>query len=221
MTTRTPSNRPAGVSSGRAVLRRLWRFLLPELAAHRLNKTLGQSPDDAGWEERVRVLEEQLRGKADAVAVVRDAYQADLARLRRLEDKLQAQLGYMTPLIPVSTALAGALYSVGTERCRWWIALDVALVGLLAVHLIGGYALARQGVSSIPLYAAGRPTIEGAISSGADVGVRVAAEELLAMEYNEATGVRLNNAIAGVGLALAWIAWLLGASAVALALQLL
>lgn len=194
--------------------------LFPELAVYRVNRILGASPDVVGWNGLVQSREQVLAQKPSAAAAARELYRTDLARLRRLEDKLQSHLSFMAPLIPIASATAAALYSTGRHRCVWWTIADLLIAALLIVHIAAGFVLARQGLSAIPLYLADRTTLEEAMTSTTDIEARIAATELIAMQYNETAGIRLNNAIAGSFVALAWVIVLLGIAAIALVLQL-
>jgi hypothetical protein len=195
-------------------------FLLPELKVYRVHRALGHSPDAAGWDAQVDAWERALTAMPEAIPIVREAYRLELARLRRLEDKLQSHLGFMAPIVPIATAVIAGLYSVGRERCFWWMVVDLVLAALLIVHLVAGFFLARQGLAPVTLYLAERTTLEEAVESANSVEARMAGTELVAMQYNEKVGVRLNNAIAGVSAALGWLVALLAGAAVVLVLQL-
>src|SRR5690606_19077274 len=99
--------------------------------------------------------------------------------------------------------------------------LDSLLPALLVIHLVSTLILARQGMTSFPLHLPGRLSLVEAIKGEGDVAARMAATELVAMQHNEEQGIRLNNLLRGVELALVWVVTLTIIGAVRVAWHLL
>ena len=123
--------------------------------------------------------------RAELVTVFAD----DVARLRRLEDKLSGQMATVALLSGVASVVGGAAVSQRSLS-------TLLLVGGSFVWLVSAGLLVLEGSRAVPLYL---PDPVAAVERGdLELPQRLAVDRLQALSLNASRGWQLNNALFAV-----------------------
>ena len=164
-------------------MNRLLKLVMPALAAIRV-KVVCPSRSLADWRDL-------LSPSTDLSDVALRLFDTDLARIRRLEDKLSGQMAFLAPLVPIFTTLG----AVALHKGRFWAAILMVLAGL---NMLVAYLIAHTGFAAVklsmpfPIHVAEELTRD---PTGSGVALDLAARTLWATEQNEAVAIKLNNLI--------------------------
>jgi len=137
--------------------------------------------------DTIKALREASLGIGESArAELITLFSDDLARLRRLEDKLSGQMATVALLSGVASVVGGAAVSQRNLGA-------LVLVGCGFVWLVSAGLLAIEGSRAMPLHL---PDPVGAVRDGAlDLPQRLAADRLQALSLNASRGWQLNNAL--------------------------
>lgn len=188
-------------------------FFYPLVRVWSVNRQIGSDSERRADSDEVDGLIEYGRcldapARAELITVFTD----DVARLRRVEDKLSGQRATVALLLSIASVVGGAAVSEHSVT-------GLLLVGGSFIWLISAGFLTLEGSRARPLYL---PNPLASVERGdRDVAGRLAGDRLQALSLNAARGWQLTNALFALQRSLAVaVVWLICCGLVTTAHQL-
>lgn len=189
----------------------VWRWLrvgldaiYPLVPALRVNRELRREADERAAGDEIALREAGLALAPSSFAELTTVFADDIARIRRLEDKLSGQMTTVSLLAGVASVIAGAAIAQHNV-------LGLLLIAATFVWIVSAGLLALDGSRSLRLRL---PDPLAAITGGStDLPRRLAADRLQALSLNTLVGVQLSNLLFAVQRSLVVAVVLLIASA--------
>lgn len=182
----------------RAVARTAWRCLLrglgaiyPLAPAMWVNLELRRQAEERASSDEIRALRKAGLGLDPSVfAELTTVFADDVARIRRLEDKVSGQMATVSLLAGVASVIAGAAVAQRNTPA-------LVLVFATFVWIVSAGVLALDGSRAMRLHL---PDPVAAVSDGGsnELPQRLAADRLQALTLNASVGVQLGNALFAV-----------------------
>jgi hypothetical protein len=151
-----------------------------------VNRSLARSSAcDSRWPALLAVVRSS---PGDLETPAKELFSDEIARLRRLEDKLAGHFQFVIPLLPLAMSAAG----VGLAK-RDWVLFGLSVVAI--VLLASGFYMTTWASRAVPLVTV---TTDDLTESGTDnltLQQRLSAARLWGAEQNARRGIQLNNAI--------------------------
>ena len=177
----------AAARTGWSWLRSLLNFIYPLVHAMCTNRKIRAEAEQHAAGEAIEALRKAGLGlDAPARAELATAFADDVARLRRLEDKLSGQMTTVTLVSGVASVVGGAALSQHNMTA-------LILVGASFLWLLSAWLLTLNGSRATRLHL---PDPVAAVKAGyPELPRRLAADRLQALSLNAPMGWQLNNAL--------------------------